>query len=132
MTTSLYIAWTARQGALAALRAAGIPLAGHSTALSAMTPTIAAALAALPETVLPERDRAAAAADPLRWAAAVLEDAGLAPASAAAVDPVVREALQQARQALQLLRAGRRDGATMGRCSSALDAVDAALARVDG
>ena len=73
----LHIAWIARCGSLDALRAAGVSLAGHATAVTTMAAVLKAELACLGEFHLSVSDRPAAAAHPVLWAQAVLMDAGL-------------------------------------------------------
>ena len=70
----LHIAWVARSGAIAALRAAGIRLPGRASAVEAITPVMAEILAGLD---LTQDERFAAAGNPLVWASALLADAGL-------------------------------------------------------
>jgi len=74
---ALHIAWIARTGALTALRAAGVPLAGHSFAVRALTPVVLNAIIPLSSDALPTEHRDSALSDPLLWAHSLLTDADL-------------------------------------------------------
>jgi len=76
---ALHIAWIARAGAIDALNAAGVPLAGHSAAVQALVPVIRDALSALGEDYLAAAVRPLATADPLTWAFSILADARVWP-----------------------------------------------------